>query len=146
MQIIVETLVLWFLIIMIQISQVKFKKFSPISIRISKFLVKKGDRIAQLICEKIEMAELIEDEVRFLLFSSSIFTTNFLSETRRYCSRFKRIRQQRWIFSRLFSQRQCQWQSSLKFAFRMNRIKSFLIFLENHQQEFMFIFSIKKKI
>lgn len=102
-----------------------------------KFLVKKGDRIAQLICEKIEMAELIEDEVRVLLFPSSIFTKNFLSETRRYCSRFKRIRQQRWIFSRLFSQRQCQWQSSLKFAF--------LIFLENHQQEFMFIFSIKKK-
>jgi hypothetical protein len=30
-------------------------------------LVKKGDRIAQLICEKIEMAELVEEEVRFCL-------------------------------------------------------------------------------
>jgi len=28
----------------------------------SDFTIKKGDRIAQLICEKIEMAELIEDE------------------------------------------------------------------------------------
>jgi hypothetical protein len=28
-------------------------------------LVKKGDRIAQLICEKIEMADLVEDQVCF---------------------------------------------------------------------------------
>jgi dUTPase len=28
-------------------------------------LVKKGDRIAQLICEKIEMANLVEEQVRF---------------------------------------------------------------------------------
>ncbi len=34
-------------------------------------LVKKGDRIAQLICEKIEMADLVEDVVRF---SISIFS------------------------------------------------------------------------
>ena len=27
-------------------------------------LVKKGDRIAQLICERIEMADLVEEEVR----------------------------------------------------------------------------------
>ena len=31
------------------------------------FLVKKGDRIAQLICEKIEMADLVEEQV-FLSF------------------------------------------------------------------------------
>jgi hypothetical protein len=32
-------------------------------------LVKKGDRIAQLICEKIEMADLVEEQVRFLCFN-----------------------------------------------------------------------------
>lgn len=36
--------------------------------RLSLFIVKKGDRIAQLICEKIEMANLIEEEVRIYSF------------------------------------------------------------------------------
>jgi len=31
-------------------------------------LVKRGDRIAQLICEKIEMADLVEEDVRTLFF------------------------------------------------------------------------------
>jgi dUTPase len=34
----------------------------------STFIVKRGDRIAQLICEKIEMADLVEEDVRTLFF------------------------------------------------------------------------------
>ncbi len=61
MQIIVVMLVLYYSIIMIQILLVREKiVFSSSLICI---LVKRGDRIAQLICEKIEMADLVEEDV-----------------------------------------------------------------------------------
>jgi len=45
-------------------------------------LVKRGDRIAQLICEKIEMADLVEEEVCFssfiALFMYFLFSRNLM--------------------------------------------------------------------
>jgi dUTPase len=43
----------------------------------STFIVKRGDRIAQLICEKIEMADLVEEDVRTLFFYGFIYLFMF---------------------------------------------------------------------
>ena len=63
MQITVAMLPLFCLIIMIQILSVRDKLIPMIDSNFCLMLVNRGDRIAQLICEKIEMVDLVEEQV-----------------------------------------------------------------------------------
>ena len=48
---------------MIQILSVRHKPIPMIDSNFCLMLVNRGDRIAQLICEKIEMVDLVEEQV-----------------------------------------------------------------------------------